>query len=188
MKSHWSELPGPLPTTLDVAIATLAYDSCASSSRSTSLGVSSLLSRNLSMRPFHVSKRWNTLPRIVFSFFSLFSVCTSSVRFCLSAFGFSSVWPNTIIIESMKAPNMTTMPRSLPICFIGTRPMNIIISMTALRSAAVDRFSDIIRGIIPALAHKIYLKALGSAPFSVCSELRICAVDSINAPFAISDG
>ena len=64
----------------------------------------------------------------------------------------------------------------------------IIISMTALRSAAVDRFSDIIRGIIPALAHKIYLKALGSAPFSVCSELRICAVDSINAPFAISDG
>jgi hypothetical protein len=75
-----------------------------------------------------------------------------------------------------------------PMCFIGTRPMTIIIKTTASINAAVEKFSGKISAMSGSDVPRIYLVALGCAPSDVCNCERMCAVASTIVPFAISDG
>ena len=95
----------------------------------------------------------------------------------------------SVRISTRKAAAPTAMKAaSLPICDIGTWPMNIIRKMTAKSRAAVDRFSIPIRNVVGTRMSRIYLNALRSAPVSRCMALRIWAVTSTIVPLAISDG
>ena len=93
-----------------------------------------------------------------------------------------------MINTSPMIPSTAMNPTNLPICDMGTRPMNIISTTTAKSRAAVERFSIPIRKVVGTSINKIYLKAGRSAPDSRCMALRICAVISTIVPLAISDG
>ena len=186
MKLHSSELPGPLPTMFDEAMAILACATCASLSRSTSLGVICLWLMNLSIRAFHVSNRWNTFSTTDLSSGSFLAViCSVS---CLPGCSSELSLPNVMIMPTSNATARSTTPISLPNCRMGTRPISIIMNMTMHSSIAVERFSSMMSGTIRAQTLSMKLKALGSAPLSVCITLSICAVASTSEPLANSDG
>ena len=73
-------------------------------------------------------------------------------------------------------------------CFIGTRPIIIIMKTTPSINAAVEKFSGNMSAMSGNDVPRMYFVALGCAPFGVCSCDRICAVARIIVPFAISDG
>ena len=60
--------------------------------------------------------------------------------------------------------------------------------ITPANNTAVDRFSNIINGIMMPLTMRMYLNAFLSAPVGVCMALRICAVAKTKVPLAISEG
>ena len=161
-KSLSTEFPGPLPTMLEEAMAMLACATWASLSRSTSCGATGLEFINLSIRAFQVSALWN-----IFS--AMFGLSCSCSTFSVSVF--SGLLPSsplscpTIMIPA-KAVTMTIMPSptSLPIWFIGTRPMSIMAKIVILRSMAVDKFSSPMRPTNGVVATSMNLKAFLLAP------------------------
>ena len=165
-------------------MAILAWATWASVSKSTSAGVTSFEEVNLSMRDFHVSARWKILPNSPSSFFCC---VTCSVIFFDVSTSPRSV-PSNITPAKMTKISTRVTPISFPNWRIGTRPMTIINKITKHKSAAVERFSNPIRGTIKAHTMRINLKAFLSAPWSVCSALSIWAVANTRVPLAISDG
>ena len=89
-----------------------------------------------------------------------------------------------------KPASNTSTPVSLPICFMGTRPMNIITKITPKSSTAVERFSSPMSSVAGTTSHSTYFMAVGSAPLSSsrCMALSICAAVSTIVPLAISEG
>ena len=185
-KSRSTELPGPLPMTFDEAMAMLACDSCASVPvMSTSAGATYSSSRKLSIRAFHVSKRWNTFSS---AFSSAGAVCSTISLPTASCATFSLSSPNTMTIATTKATRAAMAPSSFPSCWPGTLPMNIMRNTTTTSNTAVDRFSRIMRAAIGNVTSSTYFMVRLSAPVGVCMALIICAVASITAPLASSDG
>ena len=90
-KSRSTELPGPLPTTFDEAMAMLAWAVWASLSRSMSSGRTSSLSRNFTMRAFQVLARWNTFDLAETPGTLLSAVCSVMAIFFGPSFGIGSV-------------------------------------------------------------------------------------------------
>jgi hypothetical protein len=75
-----------------------------------------------------------------------------------------------------------------PMCFIGTRPITIIMKTTPSINAAVEKFSGKIRAMSGSDVPSMYFVALGCAPSGVCNCDKICAVARTIVPFANSDG
>ena len=165
-------------------MAMLACATWASLSKSTSCGAISLCWANLSMRDFHVSARWKIFPKRPSS---RESGWTCSVN-TLSVSSFWVSLPTNMTPANTNNMPKTTTPTNFPICRMGTLPINIIINTTKLSKAAVDKFSRAMSGMMRKQMPKMYLKAILSAPWSVWSALKICAVANTTVPFAISDG
>ena len=87
-----------------------------------------------------------------------------------------------------KPPSMASTPSILPICNNGTRPMNIMSTITPNSITAVEKFSGSISPHIVTVNMSTYFMARLSAPFSVCMDESMYAVVMTREPLAISDG
>ena len=173
----------------DDAMAICEYPSCASLLRSNFSGGTSLPSRNLSIRLFQVSRRWNNFGSLLSSLSVALTLFLSTIAILgSSSASFSLSCPKAITMINPPTAKMARDPISLPNCLLGILPIHIIISTTAPSSAAVERFSNPMRTMKPPLTVMMNLNALLSTPVSVCIALSIVATASTTAPLAISEG